>query len=123
MSDGDVVLGALAALNEAVGRRQVDDVVELFEPDAVLIGTARRNATRDEIREYLGAVLAQPVALSWDWDETSLVTGRAEGTIWFSILGDAVLDQRQPMRLTGVLRRHGDATWRWSQFHGSVAQS
>lgn len=63
------------------------------------------------------------MALSWEWDEASLVTGSAGGTIWFSILGDAILDQRQPMRLTGVLRSHADAMWRWGQFHGSVAQS
>lgn len=123
VTDRDIVLAALAELNETVGRRRLDDVVELFEPDAVLIGSARHNGTRAEIREYLHAVLAQPVPLSWEWDEASLATGRTDGTIWFSILGDAILDQRQPMRLSGVLRSQGDGTWLWSQFHGSVAET
>ena len=117
----DVVRAHLAEANRLLASRDLDALVDLFEPDAVLIGTAGR-AT--DLRAYLSAVVEQGV-LQWRFVDDLLAVDGTGDIIWYAAGGDAVLgDEHVPQfRMTGVLRRSPEGRWRWSQFHGSVPAS
>lgn len=125
----EVVLASLRDLSEAIGKKAGGDVVALFEPDAVMIGTSDRHVGSDEIALLVrNEVELTPETMTWRWDEQSLVVGAAPGVVWFVVTGEAVLTPPRPtakggdmaMRLSGVLRQQPDGTWRWAQFHGST---
>jgi ketosteroid isomerase-like protein len=124
-----IVQRILGELSEAVKARDVDRTVAMFEDDAVLAGTAVTSVGAPAIRAYLEVIASHPARLSWTWDLDALVAGRDGSTIWFLAPCEAVFDpddsahpqERTPMRMSGVLREGPDGTWRWSQFHGSIA--
>ena len=129
MTPSEIVFDVLSSLNEAVGRKDTPTVLSTFEPNGVLAGTSASSVGAGEISAYLDRVVGQPEVLSWDWNGTSLVADGENGIVWFFIEGDAIFNDpdtgvadRQPMRLTGVLRL-ADGNWRWAQFHGSVPQT
>lgn len=121
-----IVWGSLNRLKAAMGAKDAEAGVALFEPDAMLLGTGGSSVGREAITNYVQAVIDAYDSFTWEWDEGSLEVRAADDVLWFFVVGDAVTTEepdgtatRHPMRLTGVLRWDGDS-YRWSQFHGSV---
>ena len=126
-----VVLDALVELSRAVSGKATDEVIALFESDAMLIGTRGQYVGVHEITPFVRGEVEQPGTMSWEWDEQSLVVASAEEIIWFIVTGEAVLTPATTssspsslgMRLSGILRQQADGRWRWAQFHGSTADT
>jgi hypothetical protein len=112
-----IVREILDQLGRRVAARDLEAVLDLYEPDGVLAGTMANNVGAVEIRTYVSAVVAADDPLSWQWDD---VVAETDGTvIWFLAPGRILFGETQPFRLTGVLRESG-GTWRFAQFHGSI---
>ena len=112
----------LDALNAATGARDVESALACFTPDAVLLGSgALENPVgQDELRAFLTRLFAQPATISYEGDD--LTVGEHAGTVWFLLIGEAVLtderSERFPYRLAGVLVPAG-GRHRLAQLHGS----
>ena len=121
-------LDARAILDELQRRmdtRDLDQLVELFTEDAVLIGTAAYNIGPAAVRGYLARVLDQPGRIVWDYDQVD-VYHRAPGELGVSGVGsvgfaDVAEADRDPFRIT-VLAVETESGWRLRMFHGSVPQ-
>jgi len=112
-----VVREVLDQLGHRVAARDLEAVLDLYEPEGVLAGTMANNVGAAEIRAYVSAVVGADDPLSWEWDE---IVAETDGTvIWFLAPGRIVFGATRPFRLTGVLREAG-GTWRFAQFHGSI---
>ena len=118
MEPAAIVREVLAQLGARVAARDLEAVLDLYEPGGVLAGTMATNVGDEAIRAYVSAVVSADDALSWEWDE---VVAETDGTvIWFLAPGRIVFGGRRAFRLTGVLRQSGDGVWRFAQFHGSI---
>lgn len=121
----DAVAAHLMEVNRRLADRDAEHLLALFEPEAVLIGSAGR---AEDIGAYLQQVVDQGV-LQWHLDDDLLTvdaSGAGAEVVWFAAGGWATLDDERidGFRLTGVLRRNpADAGWRFAQFHGSVADT
>ena len=109
----------------ALRARDVEAALDLFDDDAVLYGSEadEQASGRDGIRDFLVRLFASPRTFGWAWSE--LVVDGQDGVLWFVapaevvVLGDDGSEQRQPYRLSGVLRRGTDKLWRMALFNGS----
>jgi hypothetical protein len=117
----------LAALQDAVARKDEAALRELFDEEAVLFGTGAENLDRAQTEAYLARIVADPDVLRWEWDQvvplwesSEVLAFAAVGTYRFEDAQGRSDGPREPMRLTCVARRSGDA-WRLRHFHGSVA--
>ena len=110
--------GSLLAAHDAA-------IIHEFAPeaDALFVGSEADevSAGPDQIAQFLQALLAQPVTITFEWRE---IRAAVEGEqAWLFATGDFVVrsedgERRGPYRLTGVLKRR-DAKWLWIHFHGS----
>ncbi|MCU1484191.1 MAG: uncharacterized protein JWN67_937 [Actinomycetia bacterium] len=117
MEPAEIVRDVLDQLGRRVAARDLDAVLDLYEPDGVLAGTMANNVGAEQIRAYVTNVVAADDPLSWEWDD--IVAGTDGTVIWFLAPGRIVFGETRPFRLTGVLRESGGA-WRFAQFHGSI---
>lgn len=119
-------IAALSRFSDAYDRRDLDELLSLFAPDAdvVFIGTGpdERRVGRTEIQAQAERDWAQSEAggFHWTWHSVSAAGSvawlAAEGTIHATVRGQ---DMSLPMRLTSVLERRGDK-WLFVQSHASV---
>ena len=89
----------------------------------MLIGTAGDARDREGVVRYLTAVVTQPGALRWEWQDV-VPFHEAEDGLGFAAFGEVVLAEadtefRAPIRLTVFAVRTADG-WRVRQFHGSI---
>lgn len=113
----------LADLQAAVDSRDLDRLDDLFDEEAVLLGTSAHNLDRGDVRAYLKLVAEQPGALRWEFGDVR-VFHDAEATLGIVAIGDVVIaeegeEARAPFRLT-LLAVESDRGWRLRQFHGSI---
>jgi len=126
MSNDDAVAMAwsiLVRLQSAIEDEDHASLSELFDDEAVVIGTSAHSSGREEVDAYLAAVLAEPGTFHWEWRDV-LVFHEAPGVLGFSSFGDLVVSGRQrtersPFRLTVVALEHPGG-WAIRQFHGSL---
>jgi uncharacterized protein (TIGR02246 family) len=127
MTDGDeqAVRNALAALDDAFARRDLDAAVELCAEDVLFIGSGDGEEARGR-----DAIIPMFTALAPNLE--GLEFSRSSESIDVEFLGDVALlfatgparlvtasrDLEFRYRLTGVLVRDGDR-WLWRVFHGS----
>ena len=116
----------LGELQTKVTARDLAGLIEFFDDPAILIGTAGDGRTSDARREYLTAVITQPAAPRWDWQETALFY-ESDEALGFAAFGDVVLtggaeEVRAPIRAT-LFAVRVDSGWRLRQFHGSIPQA
>lgn len=119
----DLARSILAELQRAVDARDAERLAALFGDSAVLIGSAGDGRDAEGLHRYLAAVVEQPGALRWEWDEI-VPFHQADGALGFAAFGDVVLTEgdaetRAPIRATIVASRTADG-WKLSHFHGSV---
>jgi uncharacterized protein (TIGR02246 family) len=125
VSDADAVRDALAALDEAFARGDVQTVLSLCTDDVVFIGSGEGEEAvgRDAIGPMFRALAPQlegmTFSLAWESVEVNvvgdvaLVYARGPATLVTSRRRDSF-----EYRLTGVLLRDG-GRWRWRVHHGS----
>jgi uncharacterized protein (TIGR02246 family) len=111
---------------DAYAKRNVDDILTLFAPEAdvALIGTGadERRLGHSEIRRQVERNLdqAETVHWNWMWDTVS----RTGPVAW--VTADAMIrvidgqDINMPVRLTAVMEEV-DGSWRIAQMHISMA--
>jgi uncharacterized protein (TIGR02246 family) len=125
MSTDDAVAVAysiLVRLQSALDEGDLPTVTELFDDEAVLIGTGSHNHGRQAVDAYLGAVLEEP-PFRWEWREV-IVCHESPGAIGFAAFGEIVdsqaqQEERAAYRLTlFAVERPGG--WVVRQFHGSI---
>jgi uncharacterized protein (TIGR02246 family) len=125
MSTDDAVAVAysiLVRLQSALDEADHETLNELFDDDAVLVGSSAHSHGREEIDAYLGAVLTQP-SFRWEWRDV-IVFHRDPGALGFTGFGEVVVsadhqEQRAPYRLTlFAVERPGG--WVVQHFHGST---
>jgi uncharacterized protein (TIGR02246 family) len=121
-----VARGVLAALQAAVAAKDRQALLELFDDEVVLFGSAAQSIGRAETEAYLDRVLAVDATLRWGWDrvvplveEPELVAFAVIGTVGFDDEAGRPVEERQPFRLTCVAVRRS-RRWRLRHFHGSV---
>ena len=117
---------ALCDLVDALRARDLERVVDAFEPDGVLFGSesGERAVGSAELRSLLASILARPWTVGWEWEARGVVAGRDNDVAWFVAPCVARLvsddgERRLPYRLSGVLRRSGDGGWRFALFNGA----
>lgn len=116
----------LADLQDAMSARDLDAVLEVFDTEFVVFGTAASNLDREQSFAYLKGVLAQSSAIKWSWDDVKPIA-RDENVFCFAAIGTVGFDgdaeeERQAFRLTCAAVRRGSG-WRLRHFHGSVPQT
>jgi uncharacterized protein (TIGR02246 family) len=117
-----VAYSILVRLQSALDEADLPTLTELFDDEAVLIGTGSHNHGRQAVDAYLGAVLEQP-PFRWEWREV-IVFHESPGTLGFAAFGEIVdsqvqQEERAPFRLTlFAVERPGG--WVVQQFHGSI---
>ncbi len=108
----------LRAVQAAVDAGDAERLGELFDEQAVLIGTAADARDRAAVLAYLADVAKQGGRLRWDYDD--VITFHRDGAaLGFAGFGEVVLgEQRAPFRVT-ILAFDG----RIRSFHGSIPAS
>ncbi|GAA3837112.1 SgcJ/EcaC family oxidoreductase [Nocardioides panacisoli] len=128
MSEEQSARDLLDALQDAVANKNLDAVLELFDEDAVVFGTAAASVGAEEVRGYLTRVLEQEGTVRWEWDhvvpllsDATVLAFAVVGTVGFDNEAGAAAEDRDPFRLTCVAVR-SKGRWRLRHFHGSVPQ-
>jgi uncharacterized protein (TIGR02246 family) len=126
MSNDDAIAMAwsiLVRLQSAIEDEDHASLSEMFEDEAVVIGTSAHSRGREELDAYLAAVLAEPGTFHWEWRDV-VVFHEAPGVLGFASVGDLVVTgaeqvDRTPFRLS-VLSVEHPGGWAIRFFHGSV---
>jgi hypothetical protein len=121
--------GLLGKLQDAVSRKDLAALLDLFDDAPVLFGSAAESVGADEVRAYLLRVLEHDASLRWEWDRVIPLL-HEPGALAFSVIGTVGFDdesgnrigEREPFRLTCLAVRR-EAGWRLRHFHGSVPQA
>jgi ketosteroid isomerase-like protein len=118
-----IVDATLTTLMGCTRQRDLAGTLDLFIDDAVLFGSDEGEFARgrDDLREFLTTLFAEPVTYGWTWDHP--VAGRHGDVVWFVALALAILEGEGapppvPYRLSGVLRLV-DGRWRFALFNGA----
>jgi len=116
----------LVRLQSAIEDEDHASLCELFDDEAVLIGTSAHSEGRQEVDAYLAAVLAGPGSFYWEWREV-VVFHEGPEALGFTSFGDMVVTgadgtERAPFRLTVVAVEHPGG-WAIRHFHGSIPSS
>jgi uncharacterized protein (TIGR02246 family) len=118
-----VARSLLDRLQAAISARDLEPLVDVYDDDALLVGTSAAAQGRAEVRAYLEAIVTAPESLRWEWADV-VVSHHAPGTVAFAGLGAIVVtspdgERRAPFRLT-ALAVESPSGWRLRQFHGSI---
>src|SRR3954453_20837774 len=70
--------GLLAELEERLATHDLDQIVELFTDDVVLIGDSVENFDRDSTVSYLKLMADMTPTARWKWDRVSVVLNSSE---------------------------------------------
>jgi uncharacterized protein (TIGR02246 family) len=116
------VLGELEA---RLATHDLDQIVDFFTEDVVLIGDAEENFDRDTTVSYLRLMADMTPTVRWEWDRVAVVL-KAPGLLAFGAAGSIgfydpagqLRGDREPFRVT-CLAVEEQGGWRLKHFHGS----
>jgi ketosteroid isomerase-like protein len=126
--DPAVIAGAaVGALVEHLRARDLEGALAVFAPDAVLFGSEADERARgvEELRSFLASLFELGHTVGWTWDPAEISAARLGDVAWFvapavaRLVGDDGSERRLPYRLSGVLHRGEDRTWRFALFNGA----
>jgi uncharacterized protein (TIGR02246 family) len=117
--------GVLAELEERLATHDLDQIVDFFTEDVVLIGDAEENFDRETTVAYLRLMADMTPTVRWQWDRVAVVLNApgllsfgAGGSIAFYDPAGQLLGDRESFRVTCLaVRKQGG--WRLQHFHGS----
>lgn len=126
MPDADgTARSLLAELEERLATHDLDQMVDLFTDDVVLIGNDSESWNRDETVAYLSLMADMKFTVRWEWDRVAVVLSApgllafaAAGTLGFYDQSGQLAGDREPFRLT-CLAVEDRGRWRLRHFHGS----
>lgn len=126
MSHDDAIALAwsiLVRLQSAIEDEDHASLSEMFDDEALVIGTSAHSHGRQEVDAFLAAVLAEPGAFHWEWRDV-VVFHEGPGVLGFTSFGDLVVSgaeetDRVPFRLSVLAMEHPGG-WAIRQFHGSA---
>jgi uncharacterized protein (TIGR02246 family) len=126
MTDADgTARNLLAELEDVLATHDLDQMVDLFTDDVVLIGNDSENWNRDETVAYLSEMAEMKFTVRWEWDRVAVVLSApgllafaAAGTMGFFDQSGQLDGDREPFRVT-CLAVEDRGRWRWRHFHGS----
>lgn len=118
----------LAELESCLATHDLDQMVEFFTEDAVLLGDAEEAFGRDALRAYLRVMADMEPTVHWQWNRVVVVLD-VPGVLSFAAVGSIVfndpagqpLREGAPFRLT-CLAVQEQNVWRLRHFHGSRPQ-
>jgi uncharacterized protein (TIGR02246 family) len=119
----------LAELERRLATHDLDQMIDFFTEDVVLVGDAEENFGRDATRAYLREMADMAPSVHWEWDRVAVVVD-APGVLSFAAVGsiafhDAAgqpLGEQAPFRVT-CLAVQEQNVWRLRHFHGSRPQN
>jgi uncharacterized protein (TIGR02246 family) len=119
----------LAELEERLATHDLDQIVDFFTEDVVLIGDAQENFDRDTTVAYLRLMADMTPTVRWEWNRVAVVLNEpgvlsfsAAGLIGFHDSAGQLLGDREPFRVT-CLAVQQQGGWRLKHFHGSRPSS
>jgi uncharacterized protein (TIGR02246 family) len=125
----DAARELLAELEERLATHDIDQMVDLFTDDVVLIGDSVENFDRDSTVEYLKSMADMAPTVRWEWDTVAELLHSSEalcfaaaGTMTFYNESQQPLGEGGPFRVT-CLAMATPAGWRLRHFHGSAPQA
>jgi uncharacterized protein (TIGR02246 family) len=120
--------GVLAELESCLATHDLDQMVDFFTEDVVLVGDAEEAFGRDAIRDYLRGMPEMAPTVRWDWhridvvlDAPGVLSFAAVGSIEFHDAAKQPLGEGAPFRVTCLAVQEQDV-WRLRHFHGSRPQ-
>ena len=129
MSNDDAVAMAwsiLVRLQAAIEDEDHAALSDMFDDEAVLVGTASHNRGRQEVDAYLATILAQPGTFHWEWRDVA-VFHEAPGVLGFASFGELVHVEGQEVERAqfrlSVLAAEHPGGWEIRHFHGSLPGS
>jgi len=130
MSDStDAAREVLAELEERLATHDLEQMVDFFTEDVVLIGDSVENFDRQTTIEYLKLMADMAPTVGWQWDKVSVLLHSPEalclaaaGTMTFFNDSHEPLGDGEPFRVT-CLAIATPAGWRLRHFHGSAPQA
>lgn len=118
----------LAELESCLATHDLDQMVEFFTEDVVLLGDAEEAFGRDAMRDYLRGMAEMAATVRWDWHRVAVVLDApgvlsfvAVGSIEFHDAAGQPLGEGAPFRVT-CLAVQEQKVWRLRHFHGSRPQ-
>ena len=119
----------LAELETRLATHDLDQMVDFFTEDVVLVGDAEENFGRDQTRAYLREMADMAPSVHWEWDRVAVVLNApdvlcfaAVGSIAFHDSAGQPLGEPEPFRVTCLAVREQDG-WHLRHFHGSRPQN
>ena len=117
--------GVLAELESCLATHDLDEMVDFFTEDVVLVGDAEEAFGRDAMRDYLRGMAEMAATVRWDWHRVAVVLDAlavlcfaAVGSIEFHDAAGQPLGEGAPFRVTCLAVQEQDV-WRLRHFHGS----
>lgn len=120
--------GVLAELESCLATHDLDQMVDFFTEDVVLVGDTEEAYGRDTVRAYLRGMADMAPSVHWEWDRVAVVLD-APGLLSFAAVGSIAfhdsagepLGEPAPFRVTCLAVRE-QHVWRLRHFHGSRPQ-
>jgi ketosteroid isomerase-like protein len=116
----------LAELEERLATHDLDQIVDFFTEDVVLLGDAEENFDRDTTVAYLRLMADMTPTVRWEWDRVAVVLNApgllsfgAAGSIGFYDPAGQLVGDREPFRVTCLAVQEQGGEWRLRHFHGS----
>jgi uncharacterized protein (TIGR02246 family) len=121
-----VAYSILVRMQSAIDDADHESLSELFDDDAVLIGTSSHTHGREDVDAYVRAVIEQPGTFRWEWRDV-VVFHESPGLLGAACFGEIVIsgaeqEDRAPFRLT-IFAVEQTSGWVIQQFHGSAPAS
>jgi uncharacterized protein (TIGR02246 family) len=123
-----VARAILAELEERLASKDRDRILEQWTEDAVLIGDAAENFTRDETAAYLTGMAEMAPTVRWEWENVAVMLSSpqalvfaAVGAMGFYDAEGSLMGDTEHFRTT-CLAIEEQGSWRLRHFHGSEPQ-
>ena len=123
-----VARGVLAELEERLASKDRDRILEQWTEDAVLIGDAAENFTREETVAYLTAMAEMAPTVRWQWEHVAVILSAPQVLVFAAVGAMGFYDpDGSPMGDTEHFRTtclavEDPGGWRLRHFHGSEPQ-
>ena len=118
----------LAELEERLASKDLERILDQWTEDAVLIGDAAENFTREQTAAYLTRMAEMAPTVRWKWEHVSVVLSApailvfaAVGAMGFYDEEGALMGDTERFRTT-CLAIEEPGGWRLKHFHGSEPQ-
>lgn len=115
----------LAELEKRLATHDLDQIVDFFTDDVVLVGDAEENFDRDTTVAYLRLMAEMTPTVRWQWHRVAVVLNSpgllsfaAAGSMGFYDPAGKLMSDPEPFRVTCLAVQEQDG-WRLRHFHGS----